>query len=80
MWQVDSDAYQLGRLRHESELKSVDRLLNSVTVADRGPPPPASVSRIAALLLAASRRVFKRSRPTHPEAHPVAAAAPHASR
>jgi len=35
MWQVDNDRYHLWRLEHELGLKQVDRLLESVTMADR---------------------------------------------
>ncbi len=76
MWQVDSDAYQLWRLQHELGVKRIDRLLNSVTIADLGPPPPASASQIVALLAAVSRRLIRRSYPTHP----AAAIVPHSSK
>lgn len=35
MWQVDNDRYHLWRLEHELGVKQVDRLLNSITAADR---------------------------------------------
>jgi hypothetical protein len=35
MWQVDNDKYCLWRLEHELNVKRMDRLLNSVTCADR---------------------------------------------
>ena len=37
MWQVDNDRYQIWRLEHELAPKKIDRLLNSVTTADREP-------------------------------------------
>jgi hypothetical protein len=37
MWQVDNDRYQVWRLEHELAPKKVDRLLNSITTADREP-------------------------------------------
>jgi len=35
MWQVDNDRYTVWRLEHELGVRRIDRLLNSVTEADR---------------------------------------------
>lgn len=35
MWQAENDRYTVWRLEHEMSVKPIDRLLNSVTVADR---------------------------------------------
>lgn len=55
MWQVDNDRYQLWRLEQDLATRHIDRLLNSVTVADR--PPRFGIT--AAPVARAVRALFK---------------------
>jgi len=50
MWQVDNDRYALWRLDHELGAPRIDRLLNSVTEADRVQTP--SLARMDLKLVA----------------------------
>jgi hypothetical protein len=71
MWQGNPEADLRWGLRHEILPATGDRLLDSVTVADRGPPPPAWAKRIVALLAGAGRRLFKQACRPHPAADMV---------
>jgi hypothetical protein len=55
MWQMDNDRYALWRLEQDLLPKGIDRLIDSVTVADRAEQPVHALP-VARRLAAAIRR------------------------